>query len=443
MNNKVVVSSCSNNGSTDDDTDDDEIGLARDDQSSTTICGGSSSVPRPTAFQHTLPPTMVSITHARVALCGNIGVGKTTILRRCRDRLMMQESNQKTLSSSESSSGLVESVSFAVVPPDGERDGQDVVFIEMRVATYKFDPRSSIAISAERHDELCTAMFRDANVVVFVFDITRQDSFDTCAAWMSCAQRHAIPGMMRTAMFVGNKRDLIEQHQWQIPEFQALRACQRYRAGYIQLKALTSNDDIDELLKRIAQSALRLQRHQEHIQLVGKRQCPRDCTEGENGRPHRHLFLQGSTEWRIEYLDRGETTVWGPASSVVADDRHRQLERVRQPFPSIQRSWLRIIAPHSSSSADLIKHQRTILTPRQPRLRVNLENEAFSNRIVENFEPNMRVPTNSLTRRNEQFTDQTSLLTTFPFQMTTPTCFMSLCNGIFLGCFHSNTSNET
>lgn len=445
--------------SMDNDEDSDDNGVTNDHDESF-ACGimvpsrgGSATAIRPSQVDHRLPVALVPTTHVRVAIIGDTRCGKTTIMRRCRDRLLGRKSTRDTLNqptAESAASAPYESLSVAIVPPEGERDGQEVVFIELRdprrlvmqkTYGYEYEERDSYDTPTE------VALFRDVNVLLCVVDLTRRESLQACHDWIHRSARLVPPGMNRTALFVGNGKQMHDVRQ--ITQEAALRAASRHRVGYLEVDALGSDDDIDELLKKLAQASLRLHRYEENIRLIGLRSCPRDCPEGERGRPHRHLFREGSIEWRLEYVD-SSTTVWGPRSNVVSDDSQRQIEPVRQPFPSVQRSWLRIMMPPMPPEEP--KQLRSMGISHGPSMQQeHIDERLLINKLVKNFDQSARqVPTNRYTRpqsgsSSDEFTEQTRLLTWWPAPgvVVQPRCFVSLFGNLFLGCFRGSDNSKT
>ncbi len=321
--------------------------------------------------------------HARVVFVGDAKVGKSTLFHRCRERLTSRD--------------LGDRFTFAIVPPN-QPDG--IVLVELRHA-----PKTP-----ETEEEM-EKTFADANIVVFVFDLTAPESLESCDRWTSLSKRYATTGMYRTALFVGTKRD--ERKERSIWEESARRRAASHRAGYLEIGNL---DDAGALLKELANISTRLQRYEENMRLIGVRGCPRGCPEGEKGRPHRHRFSRKNVEWQIEYCD-SDTSVWLSDSPLVSSGTTR-ISPVAQPRPEISLSWLRVVLPDSLPPAP----------EQQQRVRwKNLDfgdGDPLANVFIEDFVP-ARIARNR--RSDPQELDENTSLLSWPSRSSSSCIARALC----------------
>ena len=159
----------------------------------------------------------------KVVTIGNTGVGKTSLLhyavhRRCEDTC------KPTIG--------------------GAHQQLDVEFGGRLIKLNLWDTAGS-----EKFKAIVPMYFHEASVALFIFDITKQDSFDALPEWERLIENQAPETMKK--IIVGNKSDLEDSRQVLAEQAQDYaHACGALM--YIETSAMNGSG-IDDLFRRIAQ----------------------------------------------------------------------------------------------------------------------------------------------------------------------------------------------
>lgn len=354
------------------------------------------------------PNGSAGIVSGRVALCGDPRVGKSTLMNRARQRLVLGpkaadiQTKEPTNVSYGEKSKNIERLSYTAVPPsrlqslhDGDAGGNELIVVEISDLgdTLSGEAHSLVHSPSDHAHYQLDELFGEKNILVVMFDLTRRQTFDSCDQWIDLWKRHAGQNTGHSAgVLVGAKS---RTGYRAVYEHEALRFAAKRNMSYLELDAKESDDDVDLFVLYLARIALRLYRYSLHLQLAGRRGCPPDCTETE--RVHRHVFRKGTSENHIEYVTQEE------------------LVRValQQPKPSLQPSWVRVANLwRDTEPPPYARHE----PQRLPVMQIHCPEDPFANRLLPAQPPDedgpLRVPTNVYTRPNQPpFTERTSLLT--------------------------------
>jgi len=149
--------------------------------------------------------------NAKIVLCGNSNVGKTCILTRFYNNVY-NENNKSTIG-----------VEFVVTLMKAPTSGRE----------YKLQIWDTAG--QERYFSLIQSYFRGASVILFVFDVTRHESFDGIPRWVTHAEIDKNPLVI--PILLGNKADL-ETHR-EVTEQEALSFAQKHKMHYMETSAKT------------------------------------------------------------------------------------------------------------------------------------------------------------------------------------------------------------
>lgn len=185
---------------------------------------------------------------AKVVLCGDAAVGKTTILQRILHK-DVQISPGETMGAGFAS----------VMYPYGNRS------IQMNI----WDTAGQ-----ERYRSLVSVYFKCADIAVFVFDYTSKRSFESIESWINAMNEHC-GGAIPEYLLVCNKIDLFLNSQVSEDEINIL--CEKYKMKCVHVSADTGRG-IDKAMDEIA--ALALKRAAESSTEMSNGIEPLDLDEG-------------------------------------------------------------------------------------------------------------------------------------------------------------------
>jgi small GTP-binding protein len=179
----------------------------------------------------------------KAVLVGDASVGKTSIFQRLEDN---------TYNSARSAPTIGGSYNRLKLHSD---DGSDV-----EVGLWD-------TAGQERFRTIVPVYFQRADVVVCVFDLSHQPSFNNVQGWVDLATRNAPDGVRM--ILVGNKLDLIGTREVDMSEAQELAT--RIRAGrYIETSA-ESGEGIEELKGELATIMASLAKTEDSLLLTSNR----------------------------------------------------------------------------------------------------------------------------------------------------------------------------
>ncbi|XGW16920.1 hypothetical protein V3C99_001948 [Haemonchus contortus] len=159
----------------------------------------------------------------KIILVGGTGVGKTSILQRYTQGFF----NHGTLATV--------GVDFKVKTVNIDKD---------RVKLQIWDPSGQ-----ERFRSIVHLYYRNAQAVIFVYDLTHQRSFDRLPDWMDEVERHCCGRVLK--ILVGNKVDGVQDRE--VPTVVARDFAAANRFDYfIETSALDSTN-VDVLFQQVAQ----------------------------------------------------------------------------------------------------------------------------------------------------------------------------------------------
>ena len=116
-------------------------------------------------------------------LIGDSNVGKTTIIGKFLDKNF----SEKTLNTV----------------------GLDLKYVKLNINDMKIKLQLWDTAGQERFRSMTTSYYRAVNVIIIVFDVTSQNSFDHIKEWMNNIKQFAKLGVMK--VIVGNKIDLNDE----------------------------------------------------------------------------------------------------------------------------------------------------------------------------------------------------------------------------------------
>lgn len=90
--------------------------------------------------------------------------------------------------------------------------------------------------------------YRDSQGVVICFDITNQDSFDTCDFWLKDVEKHAPPNAIK--VLCGLKSDLSSMRE--VDTYKAESFAKQNNMTYIEVSNKTGSK-VEELFEGLAQ----------------------------------------------------------------------------------------------------------------------------------------------------------------------------------------------
>jgi GTPase SAR1 family protein len=90
--------------------------------------------------------------------------------------------------------------------------------------------------------------YRDSQGVVICFDITNQDSFDTCDFWLKDIETHAPPNAIK--ILCGLKADLSGMRE--VDSYKAESFAKQNNMAYIEVSNKTGSN-VDEMFQSLAQ----------------------------------------------------------------------------------------------------------------------------------------------------------------------------------------------
>ncbi len=119
----------------------------------------------------------------KAILIGDSNVGKTTIIGKYLDKNF----SEKTLNTV----------------------GLDLKYVKLNINDMKIKLQLWDTAGQERFRSMTTSYYRAVNVIIIVFDVTSQNSFDHIKEWMNNIKQFAKLGVMK--VIVGNKIDLNDE----------------------------------------------------------------------------------------------------------------------------------------------------------------------------------------------------------------------------------------
>ena len=119
----------------------------------------------------------------KALLIGDSNVGKTTIIGKYLDKNF----SEKTLNTV----------------------GLDLKYVKLNINDMKIKLQLWDTAGQERFRSMTTSYYRAVNVIIIVFDVTSQNSFDHIKEWMNNIKQFAKLGVMK--VIVGNKIDLNDE----------------------------------------------------------------------------------------------------------------------------------------------------------------------------------------------------------------------------------------
>ena len=114
----------------------------------------------------------------------------------------------------------------------------------------------------ERFKSLTKSFFNNTNGIIYVYDITKYDSFEEIKNWMKEAEPYGI----HESILCGNKVDLEEFRQVKIDKLKEFGA--KYRMEVFETSA-KSGTNIDKVFRRIVDKIIESKTHEELINEFG------------------------------------------------------------------------------------------------------------------------------------------------------------------------------
>jgi len=161
----------------------------------------------------------------KAALAGDSGVGKTSIFKRVQGHGFDASAGGSTIGGQ---------FTRILAPANG-----------MDVSIGLWDTAGQ-----DRFRSIVPMYFQHTDVLIYVFDLTKEDSFDHIEGWRDLALARAPPNAR--AILVGNKEDLESERAVRMEDARA--KADDLKATYLETSAL-SGSGLDELLRTIARLA--------------------------------------------------------------------------------------------------------------------------------------------------------------------------------------------
>ena len=167
-----------------------------------------------------IPPNLSYDYIFKVALIGDSGTGKTSILLRFIDDTF-SEDTKSTIG-----------VDFKIVTLELEKN----IYAKMQI----WDTCGS-----ERFKSLTSSFIKTCNAFVLVFDLTRSSSFQNIDHWINIIKENTSPKFM---ILIGNKSDLIEQRN--VSKEMIVKYCEKNLFNYIEISA-KNNTNVEKMFKEV------------------------------------------------------------------------------------------------------------------------------------------------------------------------------------------------
>ena len=155
-------------------------------------------------------------------LIGDSNVGKTTIIGKYLDKNF----SEKTLNTV----------------------GLDLKYANLNINNKKIKLQLWDTAGQEKFRSMTTSYYRGVNVIIIVFDVTSQISFEHVKDWMNNIKQFAKIGVMK--VIVGNKIDLKDERI--VTYVEGKNFAQSYNVKYFETSAIT-REGIVELFENICQ----------------------------------------------------------------------------------------------------------------------------------------------------------------------------------------------
>ena len=155
-------------------------------------------------------------------LIGDSNVGKTTIIGKFLDKNF----SEKTLNTV----------------------GLDLKYANLNINNKKIKLQLWDTAGQEKFRSMTTSYYRGVNVIIIVFDVTSQISFEHVKDWMNNIKQFAKIGVMK--VIVGNKIDLKDERI--VTYVEGKNFAQSYNVKYFETSAIT-REGIVELFENICQ----------------------------------------------------------------------------------------------------------------------------------------------------------------------------------------------
>ena len=155
-------------------------------------------------------------------LIGDSNVGKTTIIGKFLDKNF----SEKTLNTV----------------------GLDLKYVKLNINDMKIKLQLWDTAGQEKFRSMTTSYYRGVNVIIIVFDVTSQISFEHVKDWMNNIKQFAKIGVMK--VIVGNKIDLKDERI--VTYVEGKNFAQSYNVKYFETSAIT-REGIVELFENICQ----------------------------------------------------------------------------------------------------------------------------------------------------------------------------------------------
>ena len=158
----------------------------------------------------------------KAILIGDSNVGKTTIIGKFLDKNF----SEKTLNTV----------------------GLDLKYANLNINNKKIKLQLWDTAGQEKFRSMTTSYYRGVNVIIIVFDVTSQISFEHVKDWMNNIKQFAKIGVMK--VIVGNKIDLKDERI--VTYVEGKNFAQSYNVKYFETSAIT-REGIVELFENICQ----------------------------------------------------------------------------------------------------------------------------------------------------------------------------------------------
>jgi Ras-related protein Rab-1A len=158
----------------------------------------------------------------KALLIGDSNVGKTTIIGKYLDKNF----SEKTLNTV----------------------GLDLKYANLNINNKKIKLQLWDTAGQEKFRSMTTSYYRGVNVIIIVFDVTSQISFEHVKDWMNNIKQFAKIGVMK--VIVGNKIDLKDERI--VTYVEGKNFAQSYNVKYFETSAIT-REGIVELFENICQ----------------------------------------------------------------------------------------------------------------------------------------------------------------------------------------------
>ena len=158
----------------------------------------------------------------KAILIGDSNVGKTTIIGKYLDKNF----SEKTLNTV----------------------GLDLKYANLNINNKKIKLQLWDTAGQEKFRSMTTSYYRGVNVIIIVFDVTSQISFEHVKDWMNNIKQFAKIGVMK--VIVGNKIDLKDERI--VTYVEGKNFAQSYNVKYFETSAIT-REGIVELFENICQ----------------------------------------------------------------------------------------------------------------------------------------------------------------------------------------------